>query len=283
MELKSLNTRAARKAQRCGYFDEHLTGLYSIAYGKPYLYRDMYLVYEDSASKALSLTLFVLDKDSDSEEDRLQCFREVAAHFKPARMIITSPSKLPDSDGSYACEKSYRDKDYQILLEQFDENLTGGSYKSLRYHVNHAQRHDYALVLSKLFTPAHINILAHFLAKSKNYEIWDYQLYLALGDFFSKRGSHVLFNVFSDGLLVGFDVVDALTDVLCVPLGFYLDYPSIADYLIYEEILYAKKHGFMWLDIGWACNVLGLEEFKVKWKAVPRFEVYVQVFKRVNK
>jgi len=282
VRLKALDTTTARKAQRRGYFDEHLTGLYSSAYGKPYLYRDSYLVYEDPASKAVSLTLFALEKDADSQEDRLKCLREVTRYFQPARLIVTSPLKLPDSYDGYVCEKSYADKDYQIFLEQFDENLVGGSYKGLRYHVNHAKRQGYSLVSGKVFSPAHISILASFLVRSKSYEIWDYQLYLALGDFFSKRGSHVLFNVFSDGLLVGFDVVDALSDVLCVPLGFYLDCPSIADYLIYEEILYAKKRGFKWLDIGWACNVSGLEEFKVKWKAAPRFEVYVQVFKRVE-
>lgn len=278
MKLKQLSHDEIIKSQQRGHFDEHLATLYSTAYGEPYLYQDKFLFYHDSSSKTMSLTLFELDREGDGERERISCFRDLAAYFKPSKVTVTSPSKLPLRIGNYGCEKTYEDKDYQIALDQFDERLIGGPYKSLRYRVNHAKRCGYSLALGKVLTPAHINIMAHYLAKSKNYELWDYQLYLGLSEYVSKFASPRLFNVFLDGLLIGFDVADVLSDVLTVPLGFYLDYPSVADFLIYEEILYAKKQGFRWLDIGWACNVAGLEEFKTKWKAIPRFHVYMQVF-----
>ena len=278
MKLKRLNHEFVVKSQQRGYFDEHLVTLYSIAYGEPYLFEDKYPLYYDGASKTISLTLFGLNMETSSGTERTNCFKGLIAHFKINKVIVTSPSKLPSRIENFICEKEYEDRDFQILLERFDERLEGGSYKSLRYRVNHAKRCGYALATGKVLTPAHINIIAYHLAKSKNYELWDYQLYLGLSQYVSKFASPRLLNVFSDGLLIGFDVLDTLNDVLTVPLGFYLDYPSIADFLIYEEIIYAKKKGFKWLDIGWACNTPGLEEFKVKWKAVPRFHVYMQVF-----
>jgi len=278
LKLKRLRDEDVIKSQQRGYFDEHLATLYSKAYGEPYLYEDKYLVYNDPTSKTISLTLFGFDNEKASAKERMNCFKHLISYFKPDKVIITSPSEMPSHIDDYVCEKVYEDNDYQIILGQFDENLKGSSYKSLRYHVNHAKRCGYSLTIGKVLTPAHLNIMAHHLVKSKNYELWDYQLYLGLSNYVSRFASPQLFNVFSDGLLIGFDVVDVLSDVMVVPLGFYLDYPSIADFLIYEEILYAKKQSFKWLDIGWACNVQGLEEFKIKWKAVPRFHVHMQMF-----
>ena len=281
MKLKRLGNEAIVDSQQRGYFDEHLVTLYSVAYGEPYLLEDKYPFYLDGASKTISLTLFGLDGGTSGGTGRADCFKELIAHFKIDKVIVTSPSKLPSRIEDFRCEKEYKDRDFQIPLERFDERLEGGSYKSLRYRVNHAKRCGYAIAIGKVLTPAHINIISHHMAKSKNYELWDYQLYLGLGQYLSEFASPRLLNVFSDELLIGFDVIDTLNDVLAVPLGFYLDYPSIADWLIYEEIIYAKKKSFKWLDIGWACNTPGLEEFKVKWKAVPRFHVYMQVFTKV--
>jgi len=284
LKLKRLSYEDAVKSQQRGYFDEHLVTLYSTAYGEPYLLGDKYLFYHDAASKTVSLTLFELGRETSNEAsgetEGIDCFKHLIARFKPSKVVVTSPYKLPLHTSDYFCDKIYEDRDFQISIEQFDEKLAGGSYKNLRYRVNHAKRCGYSLKLGKALTPAHINIMAHYLAKSKSYELWDYQLYLGLDEYVSKFTSPQVFNVFSDGLLIGFDIVDALKDVLTVPLGFYRDYPSIADFLIYEEILHAKKQGFKWLDIGWACNTRGLEEFKVKWKAVPRFHVYMQVFSK---
>jgi hypothetical protein len=70
---------------------------------------------------------------------------------------------------------------------------------------------------------------------------------------------------------------------MVIPLGFYLDYSSLADFILYQEILHGKAQGFEWLDIGWACNNSGLEAFKKKWSAIPRFNVYMQDYQKMNK
>ena len=116
------------------------------------------------------------------------------------------------------------------------------------------------------------------LIKARTYELWDYQLYLWLNDYIQGFSSPKLFNVFLGSMLIGFDVVDTLDDTLAAPLGFYMDFPSVADFATYEEIVHAKNLGFSWLDIGWACNNAGLEEFKKKWRAVPRFSVCIQEY-----
>jgi len=281
LRLKRLSDADVVKAQSRGYFDEHLATFYSVAYGEPHLYEDAYLVYLDVASETVSLTLFGLDSNEGNDRERIACFEEVTAYFKPERVIVTSPAKLPSEIGGFDCERAYEDKDFQIAIEEFDADLVGGQYKSLRYRVNHARRCGYTLARGKLMTPAHINIMAHHLAKDRDYEMWDYQLYLGLSQYVSRFGSPRFFSVFLGDVLVGFDVVDVVGgDVMVVPLGFYMGYPSIADFLIYEEVCRAKDLGFRWLDVGWACNVPGLEEFKLKWKAVPRFRVCMQVFSR---
>jgi len=283
LNLKRLSNAEVVKAQSRGYFDEHLATFYSVAYGEPHLYEDTFLIYHDPASKTVSLTLFGLDAEKGNDRERMTCFKEVTGHFDPEQVIVTSPVKLPTQIGAYGCGKTYEDKDFQIALREFDEKLSGGRYKSLRYRVNHAKRCGYTLTESRLVTPAHINIMAYHLARDKNYEIWDYQLYLGLSHYVTNFDSPRLLNVFLTDMLIGFDVVDVLSNVLVVPLGFYLDYSSIADFIVYEEICRAKELGFRWLDIGWACNVPGLEEFKIKWRAVPRFRVYMQVFNRESR
>jgi len=213
LKLKRLAEEEVVKSQQRGYFDEHLATLYSTAYGQPYLYEDKYLLYADSTTRDVSLTLFRLDEESGSNEERLACIKELTAHLRPHKLTITSPSKLPSRINDFVCRKEYNDKDYQIDLKQFDESLLGRSYKNLRYHVNHAKRCGYVLEVGKTLTSSHINIIAHFLEKSRNYESWDLALYLGLSEYVSKFASPRLFNVFSNGILIGFDVIDALSDV----------------------------------------------------------------------
>ncbi len=281
MKLRRLSNAGVVRAQSRGYFDEHLATFYSVAYGEPHLYNDEYLVYLDAASKTVSLTLFRLDSNTGNDRERSACFEEVTAQLKPERVVVTSPARLPSEIGGFDCVRVYEDKDFQIALKEFDVDLAGGRYKSLRYRVSHAKRCGYKLSQGKLMTPAHINIMAHHLAEDKDYEMWDYQLYLGLSQYVSKFDSPRFLNVFLGDVMVGFDVVDVVgDDVMVVPLGFYMDYPSIADFLIYEEVCQARDLGFRWLDVGWACNVSGLEEFKIKWKAFPRFRVCMQVFSR---
>lgn len=280
--MERLTEKDVVRCQKRGYFDEHLATLYSVAYGQPYLYEDRYLLYHDPLSKTVWLTLFGLDTERYNDADMTECFRLSIKSFEPEEIIVTSPAALPLRMDDYLCETVYGDRDYQIKLKGFDVSLHGASYKDLRYHVNHAKRCGYSLTINKNLTSAHSHIMALHLMKARTYEIWDYQLYLKLSDYIQRFSSPKLFNIFFDDMLIGFDVVDSLGDTLATPMGFYKNFPSIADFLIYEEIVHAKNFGFSWLDIGWTCNNLGLEEFKKKWKAVPKFNIYMQEYRKTK-
>jgi len=281
LKLKPLTKNDIVDCQKRGYFDEHLATLYSVAYGEPYIYQNKYLLYHDPLSKMVWLTLFGLGNSKDTSGDATECFEASVEIFQPNKVITTSPTRLPLNLDDFHCETLFEDRDYQINLRQFDEKLNGGSYKHLRYRVNNAEKRGYTLAVGKELTVAHSHIIALHLAK-KNYAPWDCQLYLRLSEYLQKFSSPRLFNVFSDGTLIGFDVIDFLADTMATPLGFYLDYPSLADFLLYQEILHGKRQSFEWLDIGWACNNPGLEAFKKKWTAISRFGVCMQEFQRVN-
>ncbi len=282
MNLKPLAKNDVVGCQKRGYLDEHLASLYSTTYGKPYLFRDKYLLYHDDLSKLVWLTLFRLDEDRKESEDVAEVFKALLKIFQPDEVVTTSPTVLPLSIGDFRCNTIYKDKDYQINLGLFDEKLAGGDYKHLRYRVRNGEKRGYTFIMSREVTTAHSRIVALHMTKSA-YAAWDYQLYLRLCDYFARFSAPMLFNVFLDDALIGFDVVDFLSDTMTIPLGFYLDYPSLADFLLYREILHGKKQDFEWLDVGWACNNSGLEVFKKKWKAVPRFNICMQDFRRIKK
>ncbi len=273
--MKKLTEDDVPSCQKRGYFDEHLITLNAQVYGDAYIYEDAYLVYYDALGKMAWLTLFELS-GSDNHTDRIECIQASLNEFHPRQIRAASPEKLPLAIADHLCENSFFDRDYQIRLEEFDQNLRGGSYDCLRYRVNNAVKRGYTLGLGKEITPAHSYIMAHHISE-KPYNLWDYQLYLRLQNYVGKSPTAKLFNVFRDGALIGFDVVDFLDNTMATPLGFYLNWPSLADFIMHKEIVYAKEHGFEWLDIGWSCSV-GLEEFKKKWRAIPRFNICVQEY-----
>jgi len=273
--VKRLTEDDVPSYQRRGYFDEHLITLNAQVYGSAYTFEDTYLVYHDPLTKMLWLTLFELN-GTDNHADRVQCVKAALAEFQPRQIRAASPEDLPPAIADYCCENAFSDKDYQIRLDKFDENLRGGSYDCLRYRVNNATKRGYTLSLGKEITPAHSYIMAHHIAQ-KSYNLWDYQLYLRLQNYVGNSRTAKLFNVFLDDVLIGFDVVDFLDNTMATPLGFYLDYPSLADFIMHKEIVYAKELKFEWLDIGWSCSP-GLEEFKKKWKGIPRFNIHVQEY-----
>jgi len=279
LKLKRLTQDDVVNCQKRGYFDEHLVTLYSVAYGEPYIYQNKYLLYHDPLSKIVWLTLFGLHDQKDTSESITECFEAVMKALQPNKAITTSPMPLPSNLGDFHCETVYQDEDFQINLRQFDEKLNGGTYKHLRYRVNNAEKRGYTLAVGRELTVAHSRIIALHLTK-KSYALWDYQLYLRLGEYLERFSSPKLFNVFSNDTLIGFDIVDFLADTMAIPLGFYVDYPSLADFLLYQEILRGKRQGFEWLDIGWACNNPGLEAFKKKWTAISRFSVCVQEYQK---
>ena len=278
--MKRLLNNDIPRCQKRGNFDEHLITLNSQIYGDPYIYEDTYLIYHDSLSKMLWLTLFELKGHGRNDADRLECVKTAIAEFEPRRMVTSSPEKLEPEIGEYSCENAFFDKDYQIKLADFDKQLRGGFYEDLRYRVNNAAKRGYKLSLGRELTPAHTYICAFHISK-RHYNLWDYQLFLRLGNYVDNCPEVRLFNVFLNDVLIGFDVVDFLGDIMATPLGFYFDYPSLADFLMHNEILYAKQEQYNWLDVGWACNP-GLEEFKKKWKAIPRFNICVQEYNRRN-
>lgn len=273
--MKRLTEDDVSACQKRGYFDEHIITLNAQVYGTAYLYEDAYLVYHDPMSKMMWLTLFELN-GKDNHTDRTQCVKASLEEFKPRGMRTASPEELEPTIGDYFCENAFSDKDYQIKLSEFDENLRGGTYDCLRYRVNNATKRGYTLSIGKEITPAHSYIMAYHISR-KNYNIWDYQLYLRLQNYVGNSRTAKLFNVLRDDVLIGFDVVDFLDNTMATPLGFYLDYPSLADYIMQKEIVYAKEHEYEWLDVGWSCSP-GLEEFKKKWKGTPRFKICVQEY-----
>jgi len=274
--LKRLLDTDVSRYQKRGSFDEHLITLNSQVYGDPYIYEDTYLIYHDHLSKMLWLTLFELKGHDGNNAERLECLKAAIAQFEPRKIVVSSPAKLEFAIDLYSCANVFFDKDYQIKLAGFDERLRGRHYEDLRYRVNNAARRGYRLKVARELMPAHAYVCAFHVSK-RRYNLWDYQLFLRLGNYVGNCPQVRLFNVFLNDVLIGFDVVDFLGDTMATPLGFCLDYPSLADFLMHSEILYAKQEGYEWLDIGWACNQ-GLEEFKRKWKAVPRFNICVQEY-----
>jgi len=64
--------------------------------------------------------------------------------------------------------------------------------------------------------------------------------------------------------------------IMVVPLGIYLQNPLVSDFMMYENLKFAKDKGYKWLSVGPACGLAGLRRFKEKWFAKPKFKVYVQ-------
>ncbi len=274
--MKRLSDKELRRYQKCGRFDEHLATLYALAYGEPYIYEDTYLVYYDPSDKYLSITLFELN----GEKDKIECVKTSICMFNPEKVTLTSPEKMPEIIGDYHCENTFFDRDYQIRLSEFDDKLQGKNYRDLRYRVNNAVRRGYRLKIGKEVTSAHNDLIRLNLAK-KIYNSWDVDLCHKIKEYVERFSSPIVFNVMFDGMLIGFDVVDFMNHTMSIPFGFYRGYPSLADFILYKEVQYAKEQNFEWLDIGWACNN-GLEEFKKKWMAISRFDVWTQGYTHNN-
>ena len=267
--FKHLTKSALIHYQKFGQFDEHLVSLYSLAYGKPYIYKDTYLAYFDKYSKLLHLSLFELNE----QENEISCVEEAIKLFKPEKLVITAPHEMPQTLGKFRCIDVNQDTDYQIYVPTFDVTLQGGQFKDARYRVRNAEKRGYTLKIGKKMTPAHFHIIAQH-EHSKRLDLYDRQLYFAIWDYLRNFKTPILFNVVdNEGTLLGFDLIDFLGDTMTVPLGFYTDAPSISDFIMFNEVNYAKQKNFNWLDLGWACN-LGIEEFKKKWTAVPRFKIW---------
>ena len=270
--LLFLTTEEKEKVQRKGYMFEHLLCLYSMASYKTALYNNNFPVYLSGYNEA-DIILFGLEN---KQEDGLECVQEML-RFPVEKLNIVTPKPLTDLSD---VETSSIDWDYHINVEQFDINLRGNGYQNLRYSVHRADKMKYHMKLNREFTRNHIYIMARHMARY-SLDVWDFEELLSLERFFEEHNHGLIMEAHHEDKLVGFDVMDFLEDnkIMVVPLGVYLEMPSVADFLMYENIKYAKRKGYKWLDIGLACRNIGLQNFKKKWFAEPKYPLFVQTIK----
>lgn len=246
---------------------EHLLCWYAMSSPRTALCDDTFPVYFSDYGEA-DLILFGL-----SGGDRLASVREVLK--LPLREVNTvSPEPL---NGIAGVETRYVDWDYHIDVERFDLELKGKELRDARYNLNRASKRGYYSKIGRQFTRSHAYILARHMAR-QTLEIWDFEELLAMERFFEGHSHGFMMEVYHEGRLIGFDVVDFLEDtkIMVVPVGIYLEEPSLADFLMFENIRYAKDKGYRWLDVGLACRNIGLQGFKEKWHAEPKYELFVQ-------
>jgi len=187
---------------------------------------------------------------------------------------IISPISFEEK---YSIDKCIIDWDYHINVNDFDLTLRGRKYKSIRYHLRNADKQDFHIKIGNKFTRNHLYILSRHMARHK-LDVWDYEELLSLERFFKEHKHGKMMEVYHNDLLVGFDVIDFFEDnkIMVVPLGIYLNIPTITDFLMYENLKFAKENGYELLDIGLTCGSVGLKDFKEKWFAKPKFKIYIQ-------
>jgi len=267
--LHFLTDEGKEEAQKKGYMCEHLLCLYSMTADRTALYNNNFPVYFTSYGEA-DVILFGLAK---KDEDKLTCVQELLE--LPLRELnIVSPATMTDLVG---IESKYVDWDYHINVEQFDLDLKGKQYKNLRNRVNQAEKKGYYTRFGRTYTSNHAYILSRHIARH-TLDIWDLEELLSLDRFFKEHSHSYMMEAYHQDKLIGFDVVDFLEEnkIMVVPLGIYLEEPSLADFLMYENLRHAQNKGYKWLDIGLTCRNVGLQGFKEKWLAKPKYKVSVR-------
>lgn len=266
--LRFLSEANKDEGQKRGYMCEHLLSWYSMPSEKMAILNDDFPVYLSGYDEA-DLVLFGLSK---TEIDVANCVSEM---FKlPINELnIISPNKLSFPD----VETLYVDWDYHIDLKRFDFDLKGSKYKNIRYSVNRMSKVGYSVKLSREFTRNHAYIISRHMARH-SLDIWDFEELLSVERFFSEHNHGFMMEAYEDGKLVGFDVVDFFEDnnIMVVPIGVYLEKPSLADFMMWENLKYAKDKDFSSLDVGLSCRNSGLQKFKSKWLAEPKYKLFVQ-------
>ncbi len=230
------------------------------------------MIYHDPFRKKVVINFFGLN----GHPCRKKCIASLIEKFEPIKIFTVSPKKLKSEIGNFRCTNNIIEKDYQIHLKNFDEKLKGEEYKSIRSRVNLANDQEFELKITKKITSAHLELIGVH-TKKRDYNEYEYPMFLSISDFMEKSPTALLFNVFWRNMLIGFDIVDFLDKTMTTPYGFYLQNGSLPDFLMYKEILYAKERDLEWFDVGWGCNS-GVEEFKKIWNAFPRFKIYLQEY-----
>ncbi len=274
--LKILNKHEKEDAQKRGYMCEHLLCLYSMVSDRTALYNDTFPVFFNSFGES-DVILFGLAKTG---EDRLTCVRELM-NLPIHTLNIISPTALT---GVPNVRTLYVDWDFHINVNEFDLELKGRRYKRLRYRIQQAEKKGYHTRLTRTFTSKHTYILSRHMARHK-LNVWDYEELLSLDRFFREHEHGLIMEAYQNEQLVGFDVIDFFdtNKIVAVPLGIYLDTPLISDFLMYENLHYARDNGYLWLDIGLTCGCIGVKHFKEKWQAKPKFQIFVQALDTAQK
>ena len=270
--LRFLKKPEIEDAQKEGYMCEHLLCFYSTVAYQTALYNDNFPVFISRYDEA-DVVLFGL---KDRDEDKLGCVRDLAKMpVKILNIITPEPLKaLPNT------ELKHPVWDYHIDVCQFDLNLKGRKYKSIRYRARQAEKSEYRIKISRDLTPSHIYLLSRHMTRHK-YTAWDFEEFLCLERFFREHDHGSMIEVYQDDKLLGFDVIDFLEKnrIMVVPLGIYLEAPGLADIFMYEDLKYAKENGCEWLDIGSDCGEPTLRQFKEKWFAKPKYRIFWQIMK----
>lgn len=267
--LRILSKNEKEDAQRGGYMCEHLLCLYSMVSDQTALYNDHFPVFLNSYGEA-DVILFGLGK---GKEDRLECVQELAK--LPINTInVVSPIAF---HGLPNVRTRYVDWDFHISVDRFDFDLKGREYKNLRHRLRRVEKMGYHTRLTGEFTPKHTYILSRHMTRRK-FDVWDYEELLSLERFFREHDHGLMMEAYRDDRLVGFDVVDFYEDnrIMVVPLGIYLEAPMVSDFLMHENLKFARDKGYEWVDVGPTCGSAGLRRFKEKWFAEPKFKLYVQ-------
>jgi hypothetical protein len=267
--LKILTKRDKELLQRRGYIYEHLLCLYSVVSDTTALYEDAFPVFVNSSGEA-DVVLFSLGP---KKKNRLKCIQELT-QLRINKLNVISPEAFAGLPG---LRTRYIDWDFHIDLDEFDLDLKGSKYRSIRHALRKVDVLNYRTKLDREFTHKHTYILSRHLMRHK-LEAWDYEELLSLDRFFREHDHCLMMEAYKDDSLVGFDVVDFFEDnrIMVVPLGIYLQDPFVSDFMMYENIKFAKDEGYEWLSVGPTCGLAGLRRFKEKWLAKPKFKLYVQ-------
>lgn len=268
--LRILSKKEKEEAQRRGYMCEHLLCLYSMVSDRTALYNDEFPVFVSDFGEA-DVVLFGLGKE---KENRSECVRELAK-LPINTLNIVSPIAFHDCISNVRTK--FVDWDFQISVDRIDLSLRGRGYKNIRYRLRQTEKMGYHTRLTRSFTQKHTYIISRHMARHK-LDVWDIEELLSLDRFFREHKHALMMEAYIRDRLVGFDVVDFFEDnrIMVVPLGIYLKAPLVSDFLMYENLKFARDNGYEWLDLGPTCGRIGLKRFKEKWFAEPKFKIFVQ-------
>jgi len=267
--LRFLNKSEKEDLQKRGYMCEHLLCLYSMISDRTALCNESFPVFFNREGE----TDVILFGISEIEGERLGSVQELAdLNINTLNIISPEPIQIKSR-----VKTRYVDEDYHINLEKFDFELKGGRYSRIRNRLKQVEKMGYQLRTSRDFTIDHIYLLARHMAQHE-LDVWDYEELLSLERFFNEHDHGFMMEAYRNERLVGFDVVDFFEDneIMVVPLGIYLDVPMLSDFMMSENLKYAKANGYKWIDVGPNCGSEGVRIFKEKWFAEPKHKMYVQ-------